>query len=555
MSCPAPHQDPTKGKRAVPNPEIQRRTAPLAVSLRSSGGVNTISGYAIRFNELSHDLGGFRERISPSAWNPATARNDVLATFNHNVDNVLGRRSSGTLRLTADAQGVRYEIDIPNTRAGRDVAELINRGDVIGSSFTFRVNPGGQERASDDDPETSLPVRVVTSMTVYELGPVTNPAYPTTTVSARALEALYPLELESRMTNAPIRTADGFLPVNRRAIPSGSEWTATEPAALWVNMIGPKSRFLANIPASNKLPMHEASMMLPAIKTADGGYVDANTPIPEPGTDTTSRTARATKFGALEKASAEVLQDARPDLVAGINQSLAAAMARGIDNGLFNGAGPADPNDLRRVIGLLAQGDTKQIAPSVAEISAALQRMETTGAEATTLWVDPVAAMALRDEIPASEWPKGIYGLTPIVSKYLPTNTAVIADSSRIFVGLHSDISIQVSRVAPEAFGQDRALFRTLARVAGVWVQESGSVQIISATLPDNIPDLSVFADMAELYLNSPEMLAAREAEHAAELAAMKADPSKRVTFSAQRLTDDDAQKLRTRQRQAKAQK
>ncbi|WP_075735175.1 HK97 family phage prohead protease [Streptomyces acidiscabies] len=539
----------------MPHPEIQRRTAPLAVSLRSSGGVNTISGYAIRFNELSSDLGGFRERIDPGAWNPATARNDVLATFNHNVDNVLGRRSSGTLRLTTDTQGVRYEIDIPNTRAGSDVAELIKRGDVIGSSFTFRVNPGGQERATDDDPETGLPVRVVTSMTVYELGPVTNPAYPTTTANARALETLYPLELESRMTNSPIRTADGFLPVNRRAIPNGSEWTVTEPAALWVNMIGPKSRFLANIPASNKLPMHEASMMLPAIKTADGGYTDANTPIPEPGTEATSRTARATKFGALEKASTEVLQDARPDLVAGINQSLAAAMARGIDNGLFNGAGPADPNDPRRVIGLLAQGDTKHIAPSVAEISAALERMESTGAEAATLWVDPVAAKALRAEIPASEWPKGIYGLTPIVSKYLPVNTAVVADTSRIFVGLHSDVSITVSRVAPEAFGQDRALFRALARVAGVWVQESGSVQIISATLPDNIPDLMAFADMAELYLNSPEMLAAKDAEHAAELAAVKADPSKRVTFSAQQLTDDDAQKLRTRQRQAKAQK
>ncbi|GGP68775.1 hypothetical protein GCM10010214_49030 [Streptomyces abikoensis] len=511
----------------LPNTEIQRRTAPHAVSLRSFGGVNTISGYAIRFNELSHDLGGFRERISPSAWNPATARNDVLATFNHSVDNVLGRRSSGTLRLTADSEGVRYEIDIPNTQAGHDVAELIKRGDVVGSSFTFRVNPGGQERASDDDPETGLPIRVVTSMTVYELGPVTNPAYPTTTAGARALDALYPIESESRMTSASIRTADGFLPVNRRQIPDGSQWTATEPAALWANMIGPKSRFLANIPSSNKLPMREAAMMLPAIKTGDGGYVDAHTPIPDPGTDITSRTSRSVKFGALERASSEVLQDARPDLVAGINQSLAAALARGIDKGLFNGAGPADPNDNRRVIGLLAQGDTKHIAPSVAEISAALERMEATGAEATTLWVDPIAAKSLRAEVPATEWPKGIYGLTPVVSQYLPANTAVVADASRIFVGLRSDISIAASRVAPGAFGEDRALFRALARVAGVWVQEAGSVQILSATLPDNTPDLMVFADKAELDLNHPTVLADEAAKHAAELEARQAGVQK----------------------------
>ncbi|MEV7772941.1 HK97 family phage prohead protease [Kitasatospora sp. NPDC086791] len=541
--------------RALPHGTgIQRRTAPSDVSIRSAGGVNTISGYAVRFNELSHDLGGFREWISPNAWNPVADRGDVLATFNHNVDHVLGRRSSGTLRLAVDTSGIRYEIDVPNTRAGQDVAELIRRGDVIGSSFTFRVNPGGQERASDDDPETSLPVRVITSMTVYELGPVTNPAYPTTTASARSLNAVYPIESESRMIDAPIRTADGFLPVNRRTIPNEAAWTATESAALWVNMIGPKSRFLANIPASNKLPMRTGSMMLPAIKTADGGYVGANAPIPEPGTDLPSRTCWAAKFGAVERASSEVLQDARPDLVAGINQSLAFAMARGIDKGLFNGAGPTDPNDPRRVIGLLAQGVTKNVAPSVAEISSALERMEDSGAEATVLWVDPVAAKALRAEIPAAQWTEGIYGLIPVVSQHLPANTAVVADSSRIFVGLHSDISITVSRTAPEAFAQDRALFRALARVAGVWVQEAGSVQIVSATLPNKTPDLRTFADQPERDLNSPEMLTAQAAQHSQEMVGRQADPSKRFTVSAPQLSDDEAQQLRDRLRRARAQ-
>lgn len=539
------------------NPEIQRRTAPLAVALRNSGGVNTVTGYAIRFNELSHDLGGFRERISPGAWNPAAARNDVIATFNHSNDNVLGRMSAGTLRLFADAEGIRYEIDVPNTSAGRDVAELISRGDIIGSSFTFRVNPGGQELANDKDPASGLPVRIITSMSVYELGPVTTPAYPTTSASARALNALYPIESEYRMPNSPVRTGSGFLPVNRRAIPGGAEWTATEPAALWVNMIGPNSRFLSHIPQSNKLPMHEASMMLPAIKTADGSYVDANTPLPEPKTEIASRTAHAAKFGAMERASSEVLQDARPDLVAGINQSLAAGMARGIDKGLFNGAAPADPNDPRRVIGLLAQGDTKHIAPSVVEISSAIERMEASGAEATVLWVDPSAAKSLRAEVSATDWPKGIYGLTPIVSQHLPANTAVVADASRIFVGLHSGISITTSRVSPGAFLEDRVLFRALARVAGVWVQEPGSVQIISATLPDNHPDLSVFGDVETPALNSPAALAEQDAMHAAELEAFRALPlsEKRASaVTAPVLTDDEAQRIRSRRQQAGAQ-
>ncbi|MFD6182871.1 HK97 family phage prohead protease [Streptomyces goshikiensis] len=534
----------------MPHTEIQRRTAPLAVSLRSSGGVNTITGYAIRFNELSHDLGGFRERITPGAWNPATARTDVIATFNHSNDNVLGRVSAGTLRLFADAEGVRYEIDVPNTSAGRDVAELIRRGDIIGSSFTFRVNPGGQEVAGENDPASGLPVRVITSMSVYELGPVTTPAYPTTSANARSLSSLYQMESDSRMPNTPIRTGAGFLPVNHRAIPVGAEWTATEPAALWVNMIGPNSRFLASIPASNKLPMHEASMMLPAIKTGDGSYVDANTPLPEPSTEITSRTSHAAKFAAMERASSESLEDARPDLVAGINQSLAAGMARGIDKGLFNGAAPTDPNDPRRIVGLLAQGDTKHIAPSVVEISSAVERMEATGAEATVLWVDPVAAKALRAEVSATDWPKGIYGLMPIVSQHLPANTAVVADASRIFVGLHSGISITTSQVSPGAFMEDRVLFRALARVAGVWVQESNSVQIISGTLPDNHPDLSSFGDVETPALNSPQALAEEEAKHAAELEAFRALPrsEKRASaVTAPVLTDDEAQRLRSR--------
>ncbi|MEV6399615.1 HK97 family phage prohead protease [Streptomyces sp. NPDC051907] len=145
-------------------------------------------GYAYRFNELSHDLGGFRERIVPGAGMASLERNDVLATFNHNADNALGRRSSGTLRVGEDEHGGWYEVDLPNTSVGRDVAELLKRGDVKGSSFTFRVDKGGQRRAGTD-PETGLPIREITAMDVAELGPVLNPAYPTTDAALRSIEA------------------------------------------------------------------------------------------------------------------------------------------------------------------------------------------------------------------------------------------------------------------------------------------------------------------------------------------------------------------------------
>jgi HK97 family phage prohead protease len=124
----------------------------------------------------------------PGAGKRSLDANDVFATFNHDNNNVLGRRSAGTLRLGEDDAGGWYEIDLPNTTVGRDLAELLKRGDVSGSSFTFRVNPDGQRRASKDDPASGLPIREITSMDVVEVGPVLNPAYPTTDAALRAIE-------------------------------------------------------------------------------------------------------------------------------------------------------------------------------------------------------------------------------------------------------------------------------------------------------------------------------------------------------------------------------
>ncbi|MEU2760446.1 HK97 family phage prohead protease [Streptomyces sp. NPDC007094] len=154
----------------------------------SDDGRISMRGYAYRFNELSQNLGGFRERIVPGAGAPSLRQNDVYATFNHNASALLGRTSSGTLRVGEDREGGFYEIDLPDTSVGRDVAELLKRGDLKGSSFTFRVLDGGQRRAEEDDPETGLPVREITAMDVSELGPVTNPAYLTTQASLRSIE-------------------------------------------------------------------------------------------------------------------------------------------------------------------------------------------------------------------------------------------------------------------------------------------------------------------------------------------------------------------------------
>ncbi|MCX5153694.1 HK97 family phage prohead protease [Streptomyces sp. NBC_00291] len=184
----------------------ETRSLTIPAEIRAKGDGFTMRGYAYRFGELSLDLGGFRERITPGAGMASLERNDVLATFNHDMNQVLGRRSSGTLRVGEDEAGGWYEVDLPNTTVGRDLAELLKRGDVKGSSFTFRVGRDGQRRAGTD-PETGLPIREITEMDVAELGPVLNPAYPTTDAALRSIEAALGIAL--RAANPDDESAEG----------------------------------------------------------------------------------------------------------------------------------------------------------------------------------------------------------------------------------------------------------------------------------------------------------------------------------------------------------
>lgn len=197
----------------------ERRNLSVPAEVRADGDRTVMRGYAYRFNELSLDLGGFRERILPGAGATALAANDLVSTFNHDANHVLGRSSSGTLRVGEDAEGGWYEVDLPDTTTGRDLAVLLQRGDVRGSSFTFRVNSGGQRVADDPDDETGLPVREITSMDVMELGPVLNPAYPTTEASLRSVREW--LDTQARTAEPTNHTHMHTLPPLVRALMGG----------------------------------------------------------------------------------------------------------------------------------------------------------------------------------------------------------------------------------------------------------------------------------------------------------------------------------------------
>ena len=136
---------------------------------------------------------GVVERIMPGAFDDVLRSDaDLVALFNHNPSALLGRRSAGTLRLSVDDIGLRYEIDIPDTQWGRDTITSAERGDLRGSSFAFRTPQDGtrMEHAGG-----ALVRSVVKVSPLLDVGPVTYPAYDGTAVMARDTQATIDREL------------------------------------------------------------------------------------------------------------------------------------------------------------------------------------------------------------------------------------------------------------------------------------------------------------------------------------------------------------------------
>lgn len=124
------------------------------------------------------------ERIMPGAFDLAGA--DVRALFNHDPNMVLGRTSSGTLSLSLTSKGLRYDIDTPDTTVGEDVRKLIARGDVNGSSFAFRtLDDKWYQEKRGDKVVTVRELRKV-SIDGGDVGPVTYPAYASSTTAVRS---------------------------------------------------------------------------------------------------------------------------------------------------------------------------------------------------------------------------------------------------------------------------------------------------------------------------------------------------------------------------------
>jgi hypothetical protein len=193
--------------------EIERRDwefaddGGVAVETRADGRT-VLSGYAVRYNTTSVDLGGFRETILPGAFdkvlNRQRGKRDVVALFNHDANQLLGRTSSGTLELSSDEKGLRYSVVLPNTELGRTIGELTARGDLRGSSFAFTVEQKGQSWAPGEDGVPRRSIREVSGL--FDVSVVTHPAYSSSSaaVARRSMEAWMAEQEETPVQAEPV---------------------------------------------------------------------------------------------------------------------------------------------------------------------------------------------------------------------------------------------------------------------------------------------------------------------------------------------------------------
>lgn len=179
-------------------PPIERRAfavdQPFDLITRSAddGGQSALPklrGHAAIFNTLSPKMWGFREQVAPGAFTRAIQEDDVRALWNHNSDMPLGRnraKPTPTLTLSEDERGLLVEIDPPDTQYARDLVVSMRRGDVTQMSFGFMVI--SQEWRTDT--EDGVDIRTIREVRLFDVSPVTYPAYPETDVEARARQAI-----------------------------------------------------------------------------------------------------------------------------------------------------------------------------------------------------------------------------------------------------------------------------------------------------------------------------------------------------------------------------
>ena len=155
-----------------------------------------VEGYAIVFDSRSEDL-GFYEYIDRGAVSQELVDScDIFALLNHDDEKVLARSNQGvgSLTLTVDEHGLKYEFDAADTQLGNDLLEYLKRGEITTSSFAFYVDPSDPEAETWERKDGTNYRYIHKIAYIGDVSPVWSAAYSATSVSQRSLDKCKELE-------------------------------------------------------------------------------------------------------------------------------------------------------------------------------------------------------------------------------------------------------------------------------------------------------------------------------------------------------------------------
>jgi len=182
------------------NPDFERRY--MEVTLRAAGDEQKpiIEGDAAVFGVETVVGRWFREKIRPGAFaRVLSEKPDVLGAYNHDWGFVLGRTTSGTLRLEETDKALRYTIDVnPRDTQAMSVYEKVKRGDVNQASFAFTVRKEEWTAPADDSEQLDLR-EIIEIGKLFDVGPVPFGQYPEASASARSKAEMF---IQQRSTQA-----------------------------------------------------------------------------------------------------------------------------------------------------------------------------------------------------------------------------------------------------------------------------------------------------------------------------------------------------------------
>ena len=190
--------------------EVRNRVAGLRVEQRADETPSrTIVGYAAVFDSWSDPINGwFKEKLDRHAFDDCDM-SDVIMCFNHSINDLLARTTSGTLQLSIDDHGLRFSFEAPHTARGDEMLELVRRGDISQCSFRFSVAEDVWAYADNSNALEMSERTVLKIAKLYDTSLVVYPAYPDT-------EALMRLKLSIQQDVRDLIASDISSIINAR---------------------------------------------------------------------------------------------------------------------------------------------------------------------------------------------------------------------------------------------------------------------------------------------------------------------------------------------------